>query len=78
MFISVPSFRCFLDDHPLITRNSRNFVAKAAGSQQSQLYNLAAGKSQMADDLKRVVVWKNLLIDGRDYCGLWRTAEGCC
>jgi hypothetical protein len=30
----------------------------------------------MADDLKRVVVWKALLIDGRDYCGLWRTAEG--
>jgi hypothetical protein len=30
----------------------------------------------MADDLKRVVVWKSLLIDGRDYCGLWRTAEG--
>jgi hypothetical protein len=30
----------------------------------------------MADDLKRVVVWKSLLIDGSDYCGLWRTAEG--
>jgi Putative glycolipid-binding len=30
----------------------------------------------MADDLKRAVVWKNLLIDGRDYCGLWRTAQG--
>jgi hypothetical protein len=30
----------------------------------------------MADDLKRVVVWKNLLLDGRDYCGLWRPAEG--
>jgi uncharacterized protein len=30
----------------------------------------------MADDLKRTVVWKSLLIDGRDYCGLWRTAEG--
>jgi hypothetical protein len=30
----------------------------------------------MADDLKRAVVWKSLLIDGRDYCGLWRTAEG--
>jgi uncharacterized protein len=30
----------------------------------------------MADDLKRAVVWKNLLNDGRDYCGLWRTAEG--
>jgi uncharacterized protein len=30
----------------------------------------------MADDLKRAVVWKGLLIDARDYCGLWRTAEG--
>ena len=30
----------------------------------------------MADDLNRVVVWNNLLIDGRDYCGLWHTAEG--
>jgi hypothetical protein len=30
----------------------------------------------MADDLKRAVVWNNLLIDGRDYCGLWHTAEG--
>ena len=30
----------------------------------------------MADDLKRAVVWKNLLIDGADYCGLWQTAEG--
>ena len=30
----------------------------------------------MANDLKRVVVWKNLLIDGRDYCGLRHTAEG--
>jgi hypothetical protein len=30
----------------------------------------------MVDDLKRAVVWNNLLIDGRDYCGLWRTAEG--
>jgi hypothetical protein len=30
----------------------------------------------MADDLKRVVVWNNLLIDGRDYCGLRHTAEG--
>lgn len=30
----------------------------------------------MADHLKRVVVWKNLLLDGRDYCALWRTAEG--
>jgi len=30
----------------------------------------------MADDLKRAVVWKSLLIDGRDYRGLWHTAEG--
>ena len=30
----------------------------------------------MADELKRAVVWKNLLLDGRDYCGLWHTAEG--
>jgi hypothetical protein len=30
----------------------------------------------MADGLKRVVVWKNLLINGTEYCGLWHTAEG--
>ena len=30
----------------------------------------------MADDLKRATAWKNLLIDGRDYCALWHTAEG--
>ena len=30
----------------------------------------------MADDLKRVVVWKNLLFHGTDYCALWQTAEG--
>jgi len=30
----------------------------------------------MADDLKRAVVWKNLLLDGRDYCGLWQVADG--
>jgi uncharacterized protein len=30
----------------------------------------------MANELKRAVVWKNLLIDGRDYCGLSHTAEG--
>jgi hypothetical protein len=30
----------------------------------------------LADDLKRVVVWKNLLLDGRDYCALWHTADG--
>ena len=31
---------------------------------------------KVVDDLKRVVVWKNLLLDGTDYCGLWHTAEG--
>ena len=30
----------------------------------------------MADDLKRAVAWKSLLINGTDYCALWRTAEG--
>jgi hypothetical protein len=30
----------------------------------------------MADDPKRAVVWKNFFIDGRNYCGLWHTAEG--
>jgi hypothetical protein len=30
----------------------------------------------MTDDLKRAVVWKSLLINGTDYCALWRTAEG--
>jgi len=30
----------------------------------------------MANDLKRTVVWKNLLLNGADYCALWRTAEG--
>ncbi len=30
----------------------------------------------MADDLKRTVVWKNLLLDGTDYCALWHTDEG--
>jgi uncharacterized protein len=30
----------------------------------------------MADDLKRTVVWKNLSLDGRDYCALRHTAEG--
>jgi uncharacterized protein len=37
---------------------------------------LAAWKSEMADDLKRAVVWKNLLLNGKDYCSLWHTAEG--
>ena len=31
---------------------------------------------RMADDLKRAVAWKSLLINGTDYCALWRTAEG--
>jgi uncharacterized protein len=30
----------------------------------------------MADDIKRVVVWKNLLLNGTDYCALSHTAEG--
>lgn len=30
----------------------------------------------MADDLKRTVVWKNLLLDGRDSCGLWHVSDG--
>lgn len=30
----------------------------------------------MTDDLKRVVIWRNLLLNGTDYCGLWHTAEG--
>jgi hypothetical protein len=30
----------------------------------------------LADDLKRVVAWKNLLIDGRDYCALLHTTDG--
>jgi len=30
----------------------------------------------MADDLKRAVVWKNLLLNGVDYCALWHTTEG--
>jgi len=30
----------------------------------------------MADDLKRAVAWKNLLINGTEYCALWRTTEG--
>lgn len=30
----------------------------------------------MADEFKRAVVWKNLLLNGTDYCALWRTAEG--
>jgi hypothetical protein len=29
----------------------------------------------MADQLECVVAWKNLLINGTDYCALWRTAE---
>ena len=30
----------------------------------------------MADEPERIVVWKNLLLDGRDHCGLWHSAEG--
>jgi len=30
----------------------------------------------MADDFKPAVVWKNLLLNGADYCALWRTGEG--
>jgi uncharacterized protein len=30
----------------------------------------------MVDDLKRVVAWKNLLLNGTDYCALWHTIEG--
>jgi hypothetical protein len=30
----------------------------------------------MADQLERVVAWRNLLIDGTDYCALWRIAKG--
>jgi uncharacterized protein len=30
----------------------------------------------MADDLRRVVAWKNLPINGTDYCTHWHTAEG--
>jgi uncharacterized protein len=32
--------------------------------------------TKLVDEFKRVVVWKNLLLNGRDYCCLWRTAEG--
>jgi hypothetical protein len=30
----------------------------------------------MTDNLKRVAVWKNLLLNGTDYCALSQTAEG--
>ena len=30
----------------------------------------------MRDNLKRVVVWKNLLLNGTDYCALWHTHGG--
>ena len=30
----------------------------------------------MMDNLTRIVVWKNLLLNGTDYCALWHTAEG--
>lgn len=32
--------------------------------------------ASMADDLKQAVVWKNLALDGRDYCGLSHVADG--
>ena len=32
--------------------------------------------TKMVDEFKRAVVWKNLLLNGRDYCCLWHTAEG--
>ena len=31
--------------------------------------------TKMADELKRVVVWKNVLLNGTDYCALWHTGE---
>jgi hypothetical protein len=31
---------------------------------------------KMADDLKRAIVWRNLLLNGTDFCALWHTAEG--
>ena len=30
----------------------------------------------MSEELKRVVAWKNLLLNGTDYCALWHTPEG--
>jgi Putative glycolipid-binding len=36
----------------------------------------AAPELAMADELKRAVVWKNLLLDGTDHCALFRTTEG--
>jgi hypothetical protein len=30
----------------------------------------------MADEAKRVVVWRNQLLNGTDYCALWHTPEG--
>jgi len=30
----------------------------------------------MSDDLKRIVVWKNLLLNGTDHCALLHTTEG--
>ena len=32
--------------------------------------------SRVADELKRAAVWKNLTLNGTDYCALWQTAEG--
>lgn len=30
----------------------------------------------MADELKQAAVWKNLTLNGTDYCALWQTARG--
>lgn len=32
--------------------------------------------ASMSEDLKRALVWKNLPLDGRDYCGLWQVSDG--
>jgi uncharacterized protein len=32
--------------------------------------------ASMADDLKQAVAWKNLALDGRDYCSLSHVADG--
>ncbi len=36
----------------------------------------AQASSGMADELKRIVVWKNLLLNGTDYCSLRHTVDG--
>jgi uncharacterized protein len=55
--------------HPVISPSNGRIAAIA-------MYNLATTKYTMADDLERVVVWKNPLLDGTEHCALWRTAEG--